>query len=245
MVCLRKYQIKAEGAVIRDIQNLSKDMISRIIKQEVIANNLANINTAGFKKDRVFQKELDSAGNRIKEDVNEVTVFQQGALRDTGNPLDLAISGDGFFTIDIDGKQYYTRDGHFYIDSTGFLRLTNSGLVMGENGPIQINGEVEIDKNGRVAVKGEEIDRIKISTFTQPYPLKKHGNTLFEALDNAEELPADNYSVLQGYVEESNVNPVEEMVRMMTTLRYFEADQRVLKTHDELLDKAANQIGRV
>jgi len=234
--------------VIREIQDVTKSMISRILTQEVIANNLANINTAGFKKDRIFQVELSNAENDLDDNIRELTIFQQGDLRNTGNPLDVAISGKGFFTIDKDGKQYFTRDGHFYIDSSGFLRLKESGLVLGENGPIQINqskGKITIDKTGRVFIEGEEIDRLKITSFNEPYPLRKYGNTLFEAEPDAAPEPARDFTISQGYIEESNVNPMEEMVNMLTVFRYFEADQRVLKTHDELLDKMANQIGRV
>jgi len=234
--------------VIKEIQNVTESMMSRIFTQEVIANNLANINTAGFKKDKVFQEELSKAGNDMGDDVREITVFQQGPLKETGNPLDAAISGKGFFTIENRGEQFFTRDGHFYIDSTGFLRLKESGRVMGENGPIQVNqanARITIDKKGRVFVKGEEVDRLRITSFNEPYPLKKYGNTLFKAETDAVGEPAQDFTISQGYVEESNVNPMEEMVNMLTVFRYFEADQRVLKTHDELLEKMANQIGRV
>lgn len=231
--------------MIRNIQDVTRAMVSRITSQEVTANNIANSNTAGFKKDRIFQEALDQAGKTQQGSVRQVTVFEQGPLKNTGNPLDIALSGDGFFSIEADGREYYTRDGNFKVDPDGLLRLESGGLVMGESGPIQAVGDITIDKQGSVFVKGTEVDRLKIVSFPDSEQLRKHGNTLFRADDDAISQRPSNVSVMQGYIEGSNVNPMEEMVSMMTAYRYFEADQKVLQTHDEILDKAANQIGRI
>ena len=232
--------------MIEEIQRSAEGMSSRIAQQEIIANNLANVNTIGFKRDRVFQEILYDASAASESSMREVIAFEQGSVRETKNPLDLALVGDGFFSIQAPEGMRYTRNGNFRLDSSGMLVLDEGLIVLGDNGPIEVRSEFTVNEKGEIILNGEMVDRLRIVTFDEPYPLKKVGNSLFALTD--ERIPEDEVEqvrIKQGYVEESNVNPIEEMVNMLTLFRYFEADHKALLTQDEILDKAVNDIGKV
>ena len=121
-----------------------------------------------------------------------------------------------------------------------------SVLVLGESGPIEIRGNMNLSERGEVFVDGILVDRLQIVTFEQPYALRKAGNSLFFLNDPSQsEIEVEHIRVKQGFLEESNVNPIEEMVAMMTLYRYFEADQKAIQTQDEILQQAVNEIGKV
>lgn len=232
--------------MLDSIQLSTEAMNARIHQQEVIANNLANVNTIGFKKDRVFQEVLTEASENSESKVEEVTVFEQGPLRETKNPLDIALVGKGFFTLQSSEGRRYTRNGHFRLDASGQLVLEEGVVVMGENGPIEGRGEMHVDERGKVYFDGVFLDKLWIVTFNEPYPLRKTGNSQFVLTDESSpELEVEDVVVKQGSLEESNVNPVEEMVNMITVFRYFEADQKSLRAQDELLSRAVNDVGKV
>ena len=200
----------------------------------------------GFKRDAAFQQVLDEATAASETAIKEVVDFSQGSLRETRNAFDFALVGEGFFSVETPEGVRYTRNGHFKLDSEGQLILEGGGPVLGEMGPITVLHELSVNERGEVFQKGELVDTLKIVTFEQPFPLKKAGNSLFAvAEDSAAEIENLDVSVRQGFLEESNVDPLEEMVQMMTLFRYFEADQKALRAQDELLDRAANDIGRV
>ena len=232
--------------MIEDIQVSAEGMSRRIAQQEVIANNLANVNTVGFKRDKVFQDILTDATSTSTPTENEVTVFEQGSMRETKNPLNMAIAGEGFFTMQTPEGIRYTRNGNFRLDPTGLLSLDDDTLVLGESGPIEIRGNMNLSERGEVFVDGILVDRLQIVTFEQPYALRKAGNSLFFLNDPSQsEIEVEHIRVKQGFLEESNVNPIEEMVAMMTLYRYFEADQKAIQTQDEILQQAVNEIGKV
>jgi len=232
--------------MIEDIQLAAEDMSRRIAEQEVIANNLANVNTAGFKRDKVFLDVLTDATTASDTETQEITAFDQGPIKQTGNPLDMALVSEGFFTIQTSEGIRYTRNGGFRLDPEGRLMLVEDALVMGENGPIEARGEVSVNEQGDVFVNRVRVDRLRVVTFDKPYPLRKQGNSLFVLEDESTpEVEVENVRMKQGFLEESNVNAIEEMVAMLTVFRYFEADQKVLSTQDDILGKAANDIGKV
>lgn len=231
-----------------DFVRLAADrMEARIRRQEVYANNVANVATAGYKRDRVFQKVLTEAKDEPSYNMWEVPDFSQGTLRETGDPLNVAITGNGFFVIDGEDGPRYTRNGSFTLNNEGELVLQGAGPVMGENGPIEVKGKLEISIDGDVFVNGTMVDRLKIVDFENKTDvLRKAGHSLFELEDDkTEEIEATGHRIDQGFLEESNVNAVEEMVNMLSIMRYFEATQKTMQTLDSVLEKAANQIGRV
>ena len=232
--------------MIDDIQMAAEDMSRRIAQQEVIANNLANVNTAGFKRDKVFLDVLTDATTESDTETEEITAFDQGPIKETGNPLDMALVSEGFFTVQTPEGIRYTRNGGFRLDPDGRLMLVEDALIMGENGPIEARGEVSVNEQGDVFVNRVRVDRLRVVTFDKPYPLRKQGNSLFVLEDESTpEIEVENVRMKQGFLELSNVNAIEEMVAMLTVFRYFEADQKVLHTQDDILGKAANDIGKV
>lgn len=206
-------------------------------------------------------------------EMNDVfTDFSQGSnLRYTENDLDLALIGKGFFTIETDSGLRYTRNGSFVIDENSNLVTHDGYKVMGENGPIKVTrNNFKVDDEGNIVrnakydeelgtfVSKEEnsyefeevVDRFKIVTFNDLRGLKKEGNNLYAETPHSGkmiELNMDNGrpKVKQGYVETSNVNVVNEMVKMIETQRSYEANQKAVQTADEIMGLIANKIGSI
>ncbi len=232
--------------MLDDVQLSIEGLSSSLYLQEVIANNLANVNTVGFKRERLFPNILEEVSEESESNCQEVTVFEQGQLRQTKNPLDLALNGEGFFAIQTSEGMRYTRNGKFHLNSMGQLIINENSVVLGESGPIEVRGDFTVNRRGEIFRQGEMIDRFRIVTFERPYPIKKIGNSLFSPIDDqVEEVEIEDIRIEQGYVEESNVIPIEEMVNMMSLFRYFEAGQKILSTYDDLLDRTVNDIGSV
>ncbi len=229
-------------------------MIPRQHRLDVVANNLANINTIGYKKDELFFNKLIKAmapgadGEVDTTDpLKEITDFSPGMLRKTDNPLDVAIVGEGFFTIRTEDGEVFTRNGNFTLDAEGRLITQDGHPVLGRNGEIQVSsGEVTITDNGTVMVNGEAVDQLKIVTFEDPTLLTKIGKTYFADSEDAGmiTIPAEEVRVKPGYLEGSNVNGMDEMVLMIALYREFELGQRTIVTMDRTLDKLINDAGR-
>ena len=231
-------------------------------RMQVISNNLANINTSGFKKDKGHFQIINSPDS-IKEDLEKNSIseekqqpplwlqfetrtdFSAGSLKITGNPLDLALEGDGFFCIKTEQGTQYTRNGNFSLDQDGML-VTMDGLpVLGEGGPINIEGDTfTVGVKGNISVDGNLVDTIKIVGFEKPDALEKTGNSLFAIDDkNAVESRMENTGVSQGFIELSNVNAIRMMTEMIEVLRGYESYQKAIKTADEANAKAINDVG--
>lgn len=241
--------------MIKGIYTSSSGMLPRVLKQEVFANNMANAKTAGFKKDSVFLHELKHAKDGLVTDldweipmVDDVYIdFAQGGLENTERSLDVAINGDGFFVVQTPDGDRYTRNGVFELTSEGTLIDTNSNPVLSESGPITISGdEISISRDGVVSSDGESIAKLKVIDFAKPYNLNKTDyGYLIAGVDEVKPVKANNFEILQGYVESSNVNIIDQMVDMMISFRAYEAGQKAIHTQDETLNKAVNELGRV
>ena len=243
--------------MLRGLYSNAAAMISLQLKQEVTANNLANANTTGYKKDGVFRKYLidhdtilqnnESDFKRI-EDVDAVTTyFEQGDISPTGNPLDTAIKGDGFFAVQTPQGVRYTRNGNFQLDQNGLLITGNGYLVLGTNGSIQLQGEkIMIGDDGTVLVDDVLNDVLQIVDFPKPYQLNKIGDGLFEAAPGtANLLDPTQFELRQGFLEQANVEVIEEMIEVIRTARDFETNQKSITMQDTTLDRAVNDVGRV
>lgn len=206
---------------------------------DMIANNLANAGTTGFKKDFLF---LDEA-----QEVNAKSIMAQGNIRHTGNPLNLALAGEGFFKVDTPNGIRYTRNGSFYLNAQGVLITSNGDPVLGTGGPVSIEGtDITIDTTGRIEVDGTEVDTLAIVSFEQPENLQKEGDSYYVYVGDENEGPQpQETSVQQGYLEESNVMVTEEMIRMVEALRNFESYVKVLQTFDEVNAEVINEVGKL
>jgi len=236
---------------------------------EVIANNLANVNTVGFKEGRVTNRSFADYLTLQQVDLGEngvnsrplgvmttggsqpwlnYAVHTQGPLKYSGNPLDLALAGDGFFAVETPDGIRYTRSGNFTLDSEGTLLTQSGNAVMSDRDrPITLtgNGPIQISADGTITQDGQEAGQLKIVAFNQINMMRPEGRNLYGyAGGTGEELPSDA-SVRQGYVEHSNVDSMRAMVRMIEVTRAFESAQKVVSTQDEVLSGAVNTLGRV
>ncbi len=235
--------------MIKGIFTSAAGMVPRMTQQEVIANNLANAATAGFKKDQVFLKTLLDASlvlknggdiNSMITDAQEVmTDFSQGGMRTTGNPLDLCLNGPGFFTVETDKGTMYTRSGMFTLTEEGNLVTSSGQSVLGQGGPISLpHSDVVIAQNGAILADGQEIDRLKVVDFADKKVLTKNADNLFAAGPGASETEAPETVINQGFLEDSNVETIREMVEMITLYRTFQANARAIMAQDQTLQKA-------
>jgi flagellar basal-body rod protein FlgF len=237
------------------LENAAAAMNALQHDQERVANNLANANTTGFKRDRFFTEALNErmdAENAPRSDrrLRQANDMSAGALKQTGNPLDVALGGDGFFETQPEGgnESHYTRAGHFVVGQEGTLRTPNGKQVMGEGGAIQIpvdaEEEINIAKDGTMTAGDREIGTLKVVTVDDPAQLERRQGASFLAGDAAPE-PMEDPIVLQGKVEMSNVSPIEEMTDMIETSRQYEAQQRSLQTTNDVLSRATQDLGQL
>lgn len=253
--------------MIRGLYTSAWGMLTQMNVMDVTTNNLANANTTAYKKDGVVVKSfeqmlthhLENNQNKVKSsrsignmslgaNVTEIyTDFSQGMLEKTDNPLDLVIQGQGFFAVQSlkDGQVRYTRDGSFTWSTDGYLVTKDGDLVMDENlKPISFT-DFKVDESGNI-LQGNQVEaKILITNFSNPNSLKKTGHNLYEAAETSEFDNNFTSQVVQGFVERSNVSAVDEMVNMIACMRAYETNSKAVKTHDELLAKTVNEVGRL
>lgn len=248
--------------MIRGLYASATGMLVLMNKQEVIANNLANANTTGFKQDYaqitsfhdalLYETSLIDGSSGSPAPIGQLStavgvgekgfISKDGELRQTGASFDIALRGDGFFAIQTPVGEVYTRNGGFSKNGRGMLVDQAGNLVLGEKGPIEVSGkEIMIENSGKVLVDRKPVDTLKIRRFDKG-ELIKIENNVFSASSKGK--PATGVSVKQGYLEESNVDLPRETVDMLITARSYEANQRVLKVQDELLGRVINDVGR-
>ncbi|PID28846.1 MAG: flagellar biosynthesis protein FlgF [Candidatus Cloacimonadota bacterium] len=239
--------------MIRSLHQNSSAMQLLLDKINVTSNNLANVNTAGFKKKGVFFQQLTGAEQALARDgiVKEMpagqiavyTDYSVGKLTYTGNSLDIALQGEGFFTIETPEGDKYTRNGNFSLDSNQNLVTAEGFAVKGEAGPVKITGnDVVIGKDGTVQADGEAINKLMIKKISNDQ-LVRVGSNFYVPKEGAEVEDISASGILQGYLELSNINIVSEMTNMIATQRHYEANSKVIKSADDTL-RQINQIGR-
>jgi flagellar basal-body rod protein FlgF len=204
---------------------------------DVIANNLANAGTAGFKKDAVHFKDF----------FNQITysVMSQGRVRQTNNPMDIALNGEGYLRVQSDQGILLTRAGNLTRNKDNSLVTQDGWPVLGRNGgPIKVEtSDVRIEKNGQVFDDGDQVDTLDIVKFPANTQLEKARNGLFNPPQGVEPIPATECSVQQGALEDANFDMVAEMTLMIETMRNFESYQKMLQVDDQLDSQITNKLG--
>ncbi len=232
--------------------------VSRQQAMDNIANNMANIDTTGFKKDRISFEALLKGSQQVANGkginysrIRKIGVdFSQGPLRETGRDLDVAISGKGFFKVRGSGNTFFTRNGSFYVDNNGMLKTTDNFNVLDSSSqPVQLAGvqgkKIHIDEAGNISLDNVPSgQKIQIFTVSDQAGLEKVGNSLFTLKKGTTSQPTDSAAIIQGNLEGSNVNMVEEMTMMINTQRRFDACLKVEKNYSNLSERQ-NELGTV
>ena len=240
---------------------------------DTIANNLANVNTGGFKKTLLqveatesmplYRVQTDPGSTRGttvpgKHSVEYVgplgfgsriydtpPQFAQGPLQRTDNHLDMGLYGSGFFTVQTQNGIRYTRDGNFLVNQQGLLSTQDGALVLGTRGaiPIPVGNNITTETDGTVSVDGRLVDKVQVTEFNDTRFLRKEGDNRF--IDTGAGPHANtSTSVNQGTLERSNADVVRSMVDLIVSQRWFEANEKVIQTEDDALGRSINDVGR-
>ncbi|WP_420478879.1 flagellar basal-body rod protein FlgF [Brevundimonas sp. FT23028] len=236
---------------------LSRQMTLRR-ELDVVANNIANADTNGFKVEQLL------VGAEVGERARNAFVrpgvsfvldngvgrdFSQGALSQTGRPLDFAIEGEGaFFTVQDGAGQAYTRDGGFTLDPTGRLTTKQGAAVLGDGGEIILDptrGEISVGADGTITQDEEVVGRLSVVRFDSLGALEKGGDGLYRNASNAVSTEATDASVRQGMLEGSNVNPILEITNLIEIQRAYESVSRMIENTNDLSRRSVERLGRV
>lgn len=233
------------------------------MRLEVLANNVANADTIGFKEDKVVFSLMEAekqnpfnqaGGNGLVQEISpytppfeQVTNFSSGSFKYTGNQFDLSIRGKGFFSIRTPDGVQYTRKGNFTIRDDGVLTTQDGYPVLGKGGEILIEGkDVDVNAQGDISIDGAQVGTLDIVDFPEKGSLLKTGNTRFViANDNVRKQAPQDLRVSQGSVEASNVNAIRSMTEMIEALRVFETYQKVIHSADEATAKSINDVAKI
>jgi len=223
-----------------------------VLKQkhlDIFSQNIANATTPGYKKERISFKDylipvdnkppLVTDGRVMTEASRIITDFSSGIVMRTGNPLDLAINGDGFFALE---GGMYTRNGNFKIDNEGYLATQDNKKLLGSGGPVAVQGrKIDVNAAGEIFVDDVSVGALRIVDFDDKSKMKKVDGGAFLTDEPGKDMQA---SVSQGYLEGSNVEVMKEIVQMITSLREFESYQKMIQTFDEAASKVSNEMGK-
>lgn len=256
--------------MIKGIYTAASGMMLQMARQDVIANNLANVNTTGYKRSSSVQQAFPAmlmnrmgevkefSGNRAPVRPMMIGTLGTGAslnriisdnsignLKQTENSTDLALTTtDTYLVVETPQGINYTRNGSLKINGEGLLTTNHGYPVLDDNDNyITLEGDFTIDRLGYISVEGEEIARLQVVRFENQEGLEKLGGSLI-ATDQEPQL-VDNPEILQGYTEDSNVVAVQEMVTMINVMRAYEALQKIVQAEDETLQVAISEVGQV
>ncbi len=227
---------------------------------DVVANNIANLNTSGFKGDGAVFEEFLMPGARegqftgrdrrvsFVQDRSTWHDMSQGPLQQTGNPLDVAVDGNAFLVVQTPRGERYTRNGAFQINATGELVTSEGHKVMGDAGPIVLQAQdkdINISREGTIGVPGGIRGKLRLVSFANPQALQKDGSSTFEARNGVQPDPAQNVTVVQGSIEKSNVRAVIEMTRMIEITRSYAQVAGLLQQQGDLRKSAIERLADV
>lgn len=252
---------KQERKGLREMENLSYISLSQQTalkrQMDIVANNIANMSTPGFKSESVLFEEYvrNSAGSQKDPsgefsqvlDAGSWRNLEQGPLSFTNNPLDVAITGDGYFAVETPAGTRYTRAGNFSLNDQGEIVTAQGHKVIGDGGDLTIpegESQIQIDKDGNVSTESGEIGKFKIVGFENEQMLTSVGENMYQAPADSEIEP-ENISVSQGAIEGSNVNSVVEMTRMIDILRTYQQVQKFVQGDHDRQRSAIRTLSQV
>lgn len=250
---------------MRGLYMAGSAMLTQQAKLNLISNNLANQKSAGYKRDEAAQisfgewlirqqggagpaQGAGAAARMVGTIAHSVAVSRietgltPGAIGETGRALDFALS-EGYFTVQSGEGLVYTRNGRFFLDSSGCLVTADNLPVLGERGALFPGADFTVDREGIIYENGRPLDRLRITLFAPGAELEKMGNSYFRLLGGEAAVESGRSPVYWRCLESSNVELTDEMVALLQVRRSFEAAQKMLSTHDQLLERAANELG--
>jgi flagellar basal-body rod protein FlgF len=225
-------------------------------RMDTTANNLANLTTSGFKVEHVVSRALSQKPATAADAPQDISFadawtlqrdFSTGPLEQTGNPLDFALEGDGFFEVQSQAGTAYTRDGRFGLNDKGEVVTRNGEPVMGEGGPITVNpagGPLSVSREGSISQDGVILGALKVMKFQTPGALDRMGSNLWKATDEQPQ-PATDVRIAAGMVEGSNVNAVLELTEMIDISRAYTSVAKMLSQSDELRGASIEKLAKV
>lgn len=222
-------------------------------QMNMTANNIANMSTPGYKSqhalfNQYLNRPTDKGGISAVENAASYRNMSAGSLTQTHNPLDFAISGDGYFVVQTPQGPRYTRDGSFSMNRDREIVDKSGNRVMGDGGPIAIPAEatdIKISADGSISTKEGILGRFKVVNVDHAQMMSRGGDNLLSLQDGARERPIDDVRVVQGALEGSNVNPVLEMNKMIELLRMFQATQKILQNDHERIRSTIEKLTKV
>jgi flagellar basal-body rod protein FlgG len=239
--------------MVKGLFRAASGMLLRQTRMEISSNNLANINTTGYKRDDAFARQLIEAapitnasdGNHAPHS-NSLSYFTDDSAASyklTGNALDVALTGEGFFVVQSPKGQFFTRSGHFMVDGEGKLVDANGSTVLGGGGEITIpDGESAfINQHGEVVVGETVLDKLKVVSIEDKSQLEKVGNSYFNS-QNVAQNPIEFFTLAEQSLESSNVDMVQAYVDMIGIQKEYEASQKVIRTTDGTLEKLIRDV---
>jgi flagellar basal-body rod protein FlgG len=244
------YKNVGEVSMGYGINEVAKAGAGKIYQLDVVSNNLANAATPGFKVEHFYpgliRDNANSGEGSIPDQSSTMVDYSQGITQITGNALDVAIQGDGFFTVQTKEGLAYTRKGNFTINKNNQLVTQSGEFVLGDRGPITVSGgNVEIDNAGRVVADGAEAGNLRIARFDNIQGLTRVKEGLFTDPGAARVKKMDNPEIKPRHLEMSNANVIKEMVDMIDIQRSFESYQKVIQTISDLDKLSISRVGRL
>jgi flagellar basal-body rod protein FlgF len=239
--------------MIKALDSSRQAMQVQLRRHEVTANNLANVNTPGFKRELSMVTALEApasgdAGPGAQSAPRELLVegrpnLAGGSLSATGNPLDVALAGEGFFQVQSPDGARLTRDGSFTLDPQGLLIHSSGYPVLVDGGSVQLSGLPSILQDGSILDGENPAGQLSIVKVGEGGHLMREGENLFRVEGGTEEMEAGDIQVASGFLEGSNVDPIREMVNMIQAFRVYELAQKAANAADQTLQIAVNRVG--
>jgi len=247
--------------VIRGLYTSATGMLATQTQSEFIGDNVANAKTPGYKEELasnisfpshlierrggnlISEAQLGGLGTGVRVD-RALLSNVQGVLQTTNLKTDLALTAPGYFVVQTPEGERYSRNGHFELDSNGMLQSPEGYTLLGENGPIgPLSSEFSVGTDGTIIDQGQNVDRLRVVEIPSD-ALKREGQSLYSSTQPVQ-VGGAGAQVLQGTIEASNVDLSGQMIQMMTVMKAYEANQKVIQTQDEMLAKAVNEVGKI
>jgi flagellar basal-body rod protein FlgG len=247
--------------MIRGFYTAVSGMLTAVRRMDTVVNNLANAQTTGYKQERSAATSFsDQLLVQLGGDPNGAQVgpimltnaaqppdldLSQGALRATGRALDVGLDGPGFLAVQTAQGDAYTRDGSLTRDGEGYLTTATGVRVLGRNGPIQLPpGELGVRPDGTIMVDDVDVDQLRLVEFGADQSFERQGQNLLAPAGGGAATPATSTTVQQGFVEASNVDVTGALTTMLELQRAYDANQRMIQQHDQMLAHAVNDVAR-